>query len=456
MKYAKISLCCLTLVWSGALGCEATDDGTEGLHTGTETNWLKSCDADVECGELSCLCGVCTQTCSDNADCSFSDSECRAPEDADTDVACSSAAAEPLLCLTESRTPSGPPDDEEPEPGVNDSGTSPQMPGEPDVTPGEPDVMPGEPDVPAPTPDSGTEVEPSPPTDCDSGSCVSEDGGSPWACDPGEVPPELDQNCETNADCTLTAFAGFCGCTATALGYNLADSDSLEAHLASCENPMDCDCAVPMLQAENGDAVGALDHAVVECVAGQCVTQREPTYCAGSDECLLLDGECAEAEARNACRGPSGECQTVCATDDGGVSSGYLLWQLQGGAAGVGPTLELEEDGTLRLWERSTGFEPHQTSSPDLELTLTAEENEEIMQLLLAVDTTALPHEGTAFECYPTFYFEPSAGAPIELRNYPSATTLRPEFDEVYGWFDAYLADRAPEQQVPSSYCVLE
>src|SRR5690606_29475139 len=37
---------------------------------GTQTNWLRSCQSDADCGELECLCGTCTRRCEDRATCS--------------------------------------------------------------------------------------------------------------------------------------------------------------------------------------------------------------------------------------------------------------------------------------------------------------------------------------------------------------------------------------------------
>jgi hypothetical protein len=38
-------------------------------NTGSETHWLKSCSRDAECGEYSCYCGVCTQSCGEQDEC---------------------------------------------------------------------------------------------------------------------------------------------------------------------------------------------------------------------------------------------------------------------------------------------------------------------------------------------------------------------------------------------------
>jgi hypothetical protein len=46
--------------------------GGNAENTGSDSNthWLEECDSDGDCDGLSCLCGVCTQTCAAQADCS--------------------------------------------------------------------------------------------------------------------------------------------------------------------------------------------------------------------------------------------------------------------------------------------------------------------------------------------------------------------------------------------------
>lgn len=51
---------------TGMVGCGSKLDGG---NTGSETHWLKSCDRDSECGEYSCLCGVCSRECDQQAEC---------------------------------------------------------------------------------------------------------------------------------------------------------------------------------------------------------------------------------------------------------------------------------------------------------------------------------------------------------------------------------------------------
>jgi hypothetical protein len=55
-------------VVSAAVGCG--NDGPQA--TGTKTDWLITCDTEADCDaeqDLSCLCGICTKTCTSVADC---------------------------------------------------------------------------------------------------------------------------------------------------------------------------------------------------------------------------------------------------------------------------------------------------------------------------------------------------------------------------------------------------
>jgi alpha-tubulin suppressor-like RCC1 family protein len=54
----------------------------------SSTNWLQACESSAECGELSCLCGVCNATCSSDVACSGLDS----------DAECSAQAAQSANC----------------------------------------------------------------------------------------------------------------------------------------------------------------------------------------------------------------------------------------------------------------------------------------------------------------------------------------------------------------------
>jgi hypothetical protein len=65
------------------------------------TNWLKACDADAECGsELACLCGACTKACSARSDCRAAalDAVCVAAADPSVQAACGLQLPAAAIC----------------------------------------------------------------------------------------------------------------------------------------------------------------------------------------------------------------------------------------------------------------------------------------------------------------------------------------------------------------------
>lgn len=77
------------------LSCQSGAQG--GPQLGTETNWLKSCETDADCGELSCECGLCTLTCQQTLDCPMPGAVC---SEAATAQTCASVSTPPEgLCL---------------------------------------------------------------------------------------------------------------------------------------------------------------------------------------------------------------------------------------------------------------------------------------------------------------------------------------------------------------------
>lgn len=50
-----------------ALACNPEE--ASGPRSDSHTNWLRTCVSDSECGELSCVCGMCTRSCDDDAAC---------------------------------------------------------------------------------------------------------------------------------------------------------------------------------------------------------------------------------------------------------------------------------------------------------------------------------------------------------------------------------------------------
>lgn len=83
-----------------ALGCGASHSP----QSNGQSHWLRECSADKQCGELSCLCGVCSSTCEHSADCRSAVGEngvCKPATLAAGSGTCSSMVAKKLVCLAE-------------------------------------------------------------------------------------------------------------------------------------------------------------------------------------------------------------------------------------------------------------------------------------------------------------------------------------------------------------------
>lgn len=72
-----------------------------GPKTGTQTNWLRSCQSDSECGGLRCLCGACSRTCNDEASCTgLAGAACVPADDEGAIALCAgSSPGHPGICL---------------------------------------------------------------------------------------------------------------------------------------------------------------------------------------------------------------------------------------------------------------------------------------------------------------------------------------------------------------------
>jgi hypothetical protein len=70
--FAGLQACGYRIIWLVSLLALGTTLDCKQTHEGgdTQTNWLKSCSDDADCGKLSCSCGHCVQPCSSAADCS--------------------------------------------------------------------------------------------------------------------------------------------------------------------------------------------------------------------------------------------------------------------------------------------------------------------------------------------------------------------------------------------------
>lgn len=63
------------LISTGAATSCGRSQNSAAEVTDTNTNWLESCDVDVQCGGLTCICGQCSRECERDEDCArFGDS----------------------------------------------------------------------------------------------------------------------------------------------------------------------------------------------------------------------------------------------------------------------------------------------------------------------------------------------------------------------------------------------
>jgi len=81
--------------------CLAACTPTGGPKSGTQTNWLRTCKSNADCGDLRCLCGACTSSCGDADNCEGLDgAECFAADEASAVALCAGRRATSLgLCL---------------------------------------------------------------------------------------------------------------------------------------------------------------------------------------------------------------------------------------------------------------------------------------------------------------------------------------------------------------------
>jgi glucuronoarabinoxylan endo-1,4-beta-xylanase len=68
--------------------------------TDSQTNWLKSCEIDAQCGDLTCVCGVCTSRCGSDAECAdLEGSACVGAADPGAIAQCGGRSPISGLCL---------------------------------------------------------------------------------------------------------------------------------------------------------------------------------------------------------------------------------------------------------------------------------------------------------------------------------------------------------------------
>ena len=73
---------------------------TSGPQTGSQTHWLRVCQSDADCGELQCLCDVCTLSCDAEASCTDLAGTCIPAEDSGAIALCGGdSPTSPGFCL---------------------------------------------------------------------------------------------------------------------------------------------------------------------------------------------------------------------------------------------------------------------------------------------------------------------------------------------------------------------
>lgn len=91
MKSMRSRAWATALVFVASFGCAERTRSTAEV-TDTNTNWLKACESDATCGELACLCGVCTVTCEATRECTHFNANARC------DTPPNDACSVPLTC----------------------------------------------------------------------------------------------------------------------------------------------------------------------------------------------------------------------------------------------------------------------------------------------------------------------------------------------------------------------
>ncbi|MGD8862980.1 MAG: hypothetical protein PVI30_23405 [Myxococcales bacterium] len=99
IRFALVGCVCLGCV----AGCARSGEGTDPA-VGGETNWLRRCDADSECAQGDCVCGVCSRQCDEDADCP-GQLVCQAEGDRTYDDTCAALGSDaPGLCSPQCET----------------------------------------------------------------------------------------------------------------------------------------------------------------------------------------------------------------------------------------------------------------------------------------------------------------------------------------------------------------
>jgi hypothetical protein len=169
----------------------------------------------------------------------------------------------------------------------------------------------------------------------------------------------------------------------------------------------------------------------------------------------------------------SESCSALCPAADGGTGlvsgpgtgyancaqeqTGRLTWQGPGGKSGYGPAIVFDASGGwIMTWKNTPSFRPvtEPATQSDGIHKLSSTQTRDLLARLAALygQVGSLPHAGaSAAECSTSLYFELGGTyQPITL-DYETPSTVAPEMESVWSWFDQVLG--ADAWTNPRTYC---
>ncbi len=136
------------------------------------------------------------------------------------------------------------------------------------------------------------------------------------------------------------------------------------------------------------------------------------------------------------------------------MAGARMLWQGPGGFAGTGPAVMVDGDGTVRVWETTTGVELASPSAPTRTLRVTVAAAADLFARWDRADRSALPHPGPVTDCYGRVSYLPcmAPGCRVETVTFGVAAQLSPEMNPVRQWFEETLIGEM-SAAYPRTYC---
>ena len=138
------------------------------------------------------------------------------------------------------------------------------------------------------------------------------------------------------------------------------------------------------------------------------------------------------------------------------IGGTQFVWQAPGGFSGLGPALEILDDGRVHLWDSHAGFDPAAPPADfDRTINVTPATHSDLFARWALTDTSNLPHDNGSAECASTLYVKYSCRdcAPTRI-DYSIAPNVEPEMEQVWVWFDGALANE-PAANNPRNFCRL-